>query len=179
MSDRVLRLPANQTESSVVQARTGVTMRGEQAVQSNGGPGAWMPEKRDEGPKFTLKNGDQVDADWTVILYESLVAMQDVRPRRFQSLLALAQGRAGDVVADDLEYFKEAGFITPAGALSSDVQSVLVSAYQETPEGAVLINPVRLETQADRAAVERIEQTLNQRARDFLNERDAEGPSLN
>jgi hypothetical protein len=157
----------------------GVSIKGEQAAQANGGPGAWMPQKREEGPKFTLKNGDQVDADWTVILYESFVDMMDNCPRRFQSLLALAQGRPGDVVADDLEYFKEAGFVTPAGVLSSDVQSVLLSAYQETPEGPVLVNPVRLETPADRAAVEHAQQLLNRRALDFLRERDDDGPSLN
>jgi len=151
-------------------------VQGQDAL-SKGDPEAWMPGSREDGPKFTLKNGDQVDAHSTVILYDTLVAIRDVHPRRFESLLALAQGRPSDVPSDDLEYLKEAGLVDQTGAIQADVRSVLISSYKQTPEGPVLIHPVRLESVADRVAVEKVNAELDRRVRKFLQGPDEEGLS--
>lgn len=172
-------MSADEREQNAVHERNAAITTGEQTADSTGGRDARMRRDHQEGPKFTLKNGDQIDARWAILLYDRLRAMQAVHPKRLKSLLALAPDRPNDVPTDHLELFKEGGLADSAGAISPDVRGVLLSSYQQTPDGPVLTNPVRFASAADRAAVERINRELNQRFRSFLDERDEDGPSLN
>ncbi len=142
-------------------------------------PDGWMTGERQKRPKCVLRNGDTLDARTTVVLYEYLVAMQHVHPRTFESLLAIAQDRASEALPADVQVLKEEGMLDETGKIDRDVRSVLLSPYRTSADGPVLASPVRANSVRDELAIQQAYKEIGRTARDVLNERDDDGPSLN
>lgn len=124
-----------------------------------------MPEEKKERPKFTLRNGDQVDAKRALAYSERFETMLELRPNKFRALLAIVQNRPEDASPEQVEMLKAEGLLNQDGSAPSDVRSIVLSSYRETREGPVFVNPVRLESEEDKRAVE---QTLKEMHLDFL-----------
>lgn len=96
------------------------------------------------GERVQLKNGTEIDARWGLAELTQLKYFFDQDTDVFDALLAVAQGRPGEVPAAGLDYLREASFLDDHDVLNEATRNVLLSAYRATPEGAVLVNPFRL-----------------------------------
>ena len=56
-----------------------------------------------------------------------------------------------------MEALQRDGFLKQDGRLDADMQNVLLSAYQETTEGPVIVNPFQLTSPQDAAELSRSE----------------------
>ena len=105
---------------------------------------------------------------------EAVAVVQDLQlqlehhPDQFQTLLALAEGRAGDVDprhfhALRVEYYleKDERTIRPV------VRDILLNCYEVTSEGPV-VAPLRLQSEADRPAAKHAQEQLDRQLRNLL-----------
>jgi hypothetical protein len=105
-----------------------------------------------------LKNGAQVEATIGVVYFEELSDLLDQEPEHFRTLLALARGQSEGIPAEHTKALQRDGFLKGGGVLDEDMRNVLLSAYQETAEGVVLVNPFLLATPVQAAELERLEE---------------------
>lgn len=105
----------------------------------------------DERPKLRLKNGSEVDARSAYVDWRMLFAEQDLHPNNVQSLIALARGDPDSVSKEVVAELRERHRLWFArdGTLEPIVRDVLLSAYRDTPEGVVIVNPFELTNQRD------------------------------
>src|SRR5580704_17015667 len=114
----------------------------------------WLPEEPKK--KYTLKNGGQVEGSSGIGTLRALESLLVQSPDLFNALLAIVQGRAQDATPEAITELRKATFIgARTGAVIPEIRDVLLSAYQETPEGPVLVNPYRFESEAEAREVER------------------------
>jgi hypothetical protein len=138
-----------------------------------------MTDQEEQRPQLRLKNGAMADVRSALIVLGGLRAQQRVRPHVFQTLLALARGKPEEADPEHIEPLTQERYLGPDGKVRQDVADVLLSALQWQGDGAVLVNPFKLEGEADRAVVERTEQQI---ARGYLDlfpglRRSGPGPS--
>jgi hypothetical protein len=100
-------------------------------------------------PKLRLKNGAMCDVRVALEDRSLLNFMHEVHPEHFQSLLALAKGQAEHAVPDHVAWFEERGYVTADGGVREDLRDVLLSSYQTTREGPMLLNPFALDKPED------------------------------
>jgi len=105
----------------------------------------------DERPKLRLKNGSEVDAQIAYVRWRMLGAEQTTRPHLVEALLAFARGNPDSISTEVAAETKErhSFWFTRDGALEPIVRDVLLSAYRETPDGVVIVNPFDLRTQQE------------------------------
>lgn len=94
-----------------------------------------------------FKNGGQIESQWGRAWLGICRRLLEQEPRHFAALLALAQGRSGDVPPESMAFFKQVGGFLQGDDINPKVRGVLLSAYQETAEGPVLVNPFRFESE--------------------------------
>ena len=100
-----------------------------------------------------LKNGAEIGAEEGRMLLECL-RMLDAE--RLQSLLDLARGGTIDptllppsllslsLTREPYSFYADPVFFEAPGKIKPSIKDVLLSAYQETPEGPVLVNPFKV-----------------------------------
>jgi hypothetical protein len=110
------------------------------------------------GPEYQikLKNGAMADLMLAKATWQTLMSVSDTHPALVVAVLELAQGKQQP--PDMLRELRKALLTQPNGELRDVVRDVVLSAYQETTEGAVLVNPFLLDSEADRKAFEECEQ---------------------
>jgi hypothetical protein len=123
-------------------------------------PGTTVQEEHlAEGPEdqFTLKSGGKTSAIGGHFAVLHLQALLDQSPDDFRALLAIARGQPQDAAPECVERLKRGLLLHPrTGEIyPSDLRDILLSAYQETPDGPVLVNPFRLNDAAEAQEVER------------------------
>ncbi len=117
--------------------------------------------RRKERVELTLKNGARADARHVLAVLGALRAMLELDPKRFGLLLALGQSeRSADASADAraLEDLKREGFVGPDGKILPDVADILLSSLEMRGDGPVLVNPFRLQSEAERIMADRAQQ---------------------
>lgn len=101
-----------------------------------------------------LKNGGQITVKDGWAELDSLRILLDEHPQHFHTLLAIAQGREEGLDAASVAYLRSHAYV--GGHLDQEVRDVLLSAYQETKEGPVLVNPFRLDDVGEASALEKV-----------------------
>jgi hypothetical protein len=102
----------------------------------------------------SLKNGSEIDAGWGITFWRALQSLLDQHPEHLQALLAIAKGRSEDAPARSVAFLRHGGLLLRDRTVNPDAQAVLLSAYQETAEGPVLVNPFRLDSPEQAQALE-------------------------
>jgi len=136
-------------------------------------------QQNDESPKLRLKNGAEVDARSAYIKWRMLEALHESKPHETHALLALTEGREAALSPEIFARLKQrhANWFHPDGTLVEMVRNVLSSAFRETPEGAVLVNPFQLATDTDRNTLLEIQRQDDRFLRRFLRGDDPPGNS--
>ncbi len=104
--------------------------------------------KRIEG-KVRLKNGSEVDAQPAYVWWRMLEALDRVKPAVARDLLSLARGEhwlVSHESAQRLRNDKRAWF-DQQGQLDPIAKDVLLSAWRDTADGRVIVNPFQLASQ--------------------------------
>ncbi len=123
-----------------------------------------MPKKEQ---MLTLKNGELAPVRRAIVLVGFLSDLLESEPQKFQTLLDLA--RVGNtsllpdkskVTQEAVRYFERHAYCDNDGNIDPVVRNVVLSAYQATPEGPVLIQPFRLANAEEKAIAERMEMQL-------------------
>lgn len=160
------------TRANRKEAISPILCRGHYSESTNGaegavgakGPGQAPAEIREkplaEKPQekfLQLKNGAQVEATVGVVYFKGLSNLLDQVPEHFRTLLALARGQTEGMTAEHIKALQRDGFLKRDGLLDADMHNVLLSAYHETAEGSVLVNPFRFASPEQPAELERRE----------------------
>jgi hypothetical protein len=128
-------------------------------------------------PKIlTLKNGTQIDMRLGLALLDVLRNLSEDQPHHFQVLLAMAQGHEVDD-PESIKFLRRCGHLRKDRTINPNDQNILISAYQNTPEGFVLINPFILTDAAEARALELYVQQRYLRFLRILREEKDEGQS--
>lgn len=106
--------------------------------------------KQGSTPQVTLKNGAVLDTWIALASWQALADLQHSKPGMFAAALSMARGNP--VPPATARELRRGLLLTRAGELRPEIRDVLLAGYQQTPEGGVLTNPVRLDDEADRAA---------------------------
>jgi hypothetical protein len=114
----------------------------------------------------TLRNGATEDLTQAMATWDTLTQIKDNQPALFAAALALAQGQEP---SPSMRRELRRGLLTLRnGVLRPAVKNVLLSSYEETPEGPVLVNPIKPTCDADRRAFEELEARSERNFRRFL-----------
>jgi len=108
--------------------------------------------------ELVLKNGGRIEASLGQALLRALEGLLEQAPHHFRALHAIAEGRSSEAPPESVSALKDAHFLRPDGTAIPGLADVVVSAYQQTRDGPVLINPFQLETLDQVRALERMEQ---------------------
>jgi hypothetical protein len=133
--------------------------------------GSLRPDQRVEGaiqdeetclPKgnkktLKLKNGAEIEVGWGMAFWRSLEDLLDAHPDHFATLLTLACDPAAAVSPKSVAFLRRCLYLHPDGTIIPDERAVLLSAYQETAEGPVLVNPFVLDGPDEAQKLERRE----------------------
>ena len=122
----------------------------------------------EQGPKYlvTLKNGVREDIRVVLATWDTLTSLQDTRPQLFAAARAMADGK--DETSAVRREMRRYCLTDQNGALLPQVRDVLLSGYQNTKEGPVLVNPIRFDSEADRTAFEACRQLAARNLSRFL-----------
>jgi len=115
--------------------------------------------ERDERPTLVLKNGSRADVRHALLLVAGLAAELRHDPVSFHTVLAVAQGRAGELDSKSIDALKGT-LLRPDGTLSAEDRDILLSSYHMVGDGPVLLNPFQLASTQDRLVVERVERQV-------------------
>lgn len=134
----------------------------------------------DEEQEITLRNGARVNLRHALIELRRLRRLQEMHPEHFEALRQLVHAEARSVSHQSREYLRTHGNILPDGTVRPIVQAVLLSSCSNTPEGAVLVPPFANPSEADRHAIDRIQQGIDAEIDRTLNDLRSghDGPSL-
>ena len=124
--------------------------------------------KKKERNRLSLKKGSDADVLLALSQLDHLGAMLRVRPERFLTLLALAQGRPEEAKQEHITHLTKSGFISKDGSISQDLRELLLSAYQMTGDGPVLVNPFKLQTNEDKRKADRADRQIDRFWEKFL-----------
>lgn len=114
--------------------------------------------RADRNELLPLKNGGHVEASLGQALLRMLEGLLERHPDDFHALLAIIEGRTEEAPSARVEALKEAMLLRPDGSVIPGLRDVLLSAYQQTQEGPVLVNPFQLESNDQARALEQAEE---------------------
>jgi hypothetical protein len=119
-------------------------------------------------PTITLKNGAEVNARAAVAIVQQLQVNLALHPDQFQTLLALAEGRAAQADPQHFQALWADDFLEKdERTIRPEVRDVLLNCYENTPEGAVVV-PLRLQSEADLPAAKHAQEQLDRQLRNLL-----------
>lgn len=111
-----------------------------------------------------LKNGRQIEARLGLATYQSLGYLFQRDPGLFLALRDIAEGRPEKVAPRQTSALREALFLRRDLSIDDSVRDVLLSAYQEAPDGPVLVNPFKLQNPDEARALEQMQKAGFDRA---------------
>jgi hypothetical protein len=106
---------------------------------------------------LSLKNGGQIEAGLGLAAYDQVTFLFQKNPNLFTALLSIARGNLDAGTAEEKESLRNGFFLRQDFSIVDSVHDVLLSAYQETPDGPTLVNPFQLETPDHARLLERLE----------------------
>lgn len=129
-------------------------------------------------PQLRLKNGADVDARPAYVRWQLLHGIESRHPAHVRAFWELARGEDLAIPHDMLHEVRKryANWFEQSGNLNSLVRDVILSAYRETPDGPMLVNPFQLATQAETDLFAQIEREDDDFLRRLLRRRDEEPP---
>lgn len=125
--------------------------------------------------RLKLKDGTEVLAQRAYVQWQVLERFQQKFPVEFHLLLLLAKNELPPL---PLHVYQglcrgdgrlDRTFFGKNGMVEEETRHLLVSAYRETSEGAMLVNPFELSTIEERQALDRIGRRVRQLRRRFPN----------
>jgi len=124
----------------------------------------------EEGRKlFPLKKGGEIDGAIGQAIWEMLQDLYDQKPQLFASLLAIAEDRGAGVPLDHVAALQHDLFLRGDDAtVVSDVKAVLLSSAKTTTEGLTLVNPFRVTSEAEAAALQQSRDDLVEKYRRMI-----------
>jgi hypothetical protein len=154
------RQSGSTNSAKAVEPRPEVAAQTEQAT----GPGSFLVQLREERMEeeradtmYPLKAGGQIGGRHGRFVLLDLEGILEQSPHLFQALLAIVQDRREDAPPEALARLSDCGYLkADDGTVRADIRDVLLSAFQDTPEGPVLgvtteylsffgINPIQFE----------------------------------
>lgn len=133
------------------------------AVEWSSANGKEQPELREEllseerREQWPLKNGADIEIGIGQAYLRTLEGMLTNQPELFDSCRMIAQGQGENVPEAHRRSLRKSLVLRPDGTLLPGFADILLSAYQETPEGPVLANPFRLDSQEQADRMSRLE----------------------
>jgi hypothetical protein len=121
-----------------------------------------MP-RRDDGAELPREGELTQEEGRAALPLKNGSSLLEQAPEHFQALLAIAYGRHAEAPSQSVEILKDALLLRPDGTLVPDLGNVLHSAYHQTAEGPVLINPFRLDDPEQVQMLEEMEQNALQK----------------
>lgn len=118
-----------------------------QGADGDSGLEAGMVKGDRERLKLPLKhNGELIDVRLALALLDDLRAMQQVHPKQFETLVAMAQGRSQDVSPEQIAALKAEGsaLLFSSDGLRPAAVALLASALETRDNCYVLVQPFRL-----------------------------------
>ena len=107
---------------------------------------------------LSLKNGAQIEARDGKLYYGFLCSLLAEEPEVFRGLLAFAQDQNRAMLPGHrVRLMFLGGYLEPDGSIMPKVRDVLLSAYKETPDGPMLVNPFFLSRPEQARELERME----------------------
>lgn len=106
------------------------------------------------GPHYvlTLKNGERIEVAAGRAAWQTLNDLLSTRPALVAAALAKARN---EEVSSSMEHELRRALLTlPSGDLRKSVRDVILSGYQETKDGPVIVNPFNLDRDTDQQAFE-------------------------
>lgn len=116
-----------------------------------------------------------MDGPFGTAVWEVLEELQRDRPELFAALVSVVWGSAADVPPEHLGALRVDFFLRPDDTPVAHYRDVLLSSYRETAEGAVLVNPFRLDSGDQARRFRAAEAGRLSRLRDLLGGEDAGG----
>lgn len=119
--------------------------------------------EEEERPKLRLKNGSEVDARAAYVDWKLLQATQQKQPAEFAALLALARSEQMALTEEAREELRRRNHFAfdSDGNLDQVAGAIILSAYRETPDGPMLVNPFQLSTEAERELFDETERKVD------------------
>ncbi len=103
-----------------------------------------------------LKNGGATEIAVGLVTADILRDLLEKQPEHFEVLLALARGQNQDLPVRSLAYLRRDEFLMKGAVIKPLYRDILLSSYQQTPDGPVIVNPFRLDDEADARAVQSV-----------------------
>ena len=127
-------------------------------------------DRKSNRPKLRLKNGSVVDARWAYVHWQTLQELEMGRRDHLQAFVMLARGDEPDAPGQTREDLRRryGECFTRDGSLDPIVREVIQSAFRETPEGAVVVNPFQLSSQADMDVLAKVELQVDRELRRLM-----------
>jgi hypothetical protein len=126
---------------------------------------------------LTLKNGAKVNARHALAERSRLERLLRNHPDHFGALMRLSKAQAAGsnqfdqtTIQESVRFLKNNGDLLKDGQVRSIVRDVLISSYQETPDGPVMTQPFLLASKEDKRIADRIEEDADQRFQEWLRE---------
>lgn len=123
-----------------------------------------------------LRNGGQISASEGTAAFSTLTGLLERAPDRLAAMAAIALGRPGDAAPEHVAALTKGLMLRPDGSIPDYLRVVLLAAYQETPEGPVLVNPFRPENEVQVRRLERLDRDALERLRRVLGGYDGDDP---
>lgn len=98
-------------------------------------------EQNDQQAIVSLKNGETMESQLAWDYLDSLRLLLEEHPKHFLALLAAARGNERLPRGNIAQLLRRHRYLRNDRSIDPDYRNVLLSSYQETPEGPVLANP--------------------------------------
>ncbi|MGE4003403.1 MAG: hypothetical protein AB7I48_24720 [Planctomycetaceae bacterium] len=121
----------------------------------------------EEPLKLKLKNGSEVDAFKAYSVWRLLVIMESEAPKDLSLFSAFARHGENKLHPKSRDALRNRwrGWFTPEGTLDPVARDVVLSAYRETGDGPVVVEPFHLEKRSDVEAFKLVERQFDQATR--------------
>jgi hypothetical protein len=115
-----------------------------------------MAEEKEEKIKLPLKHsGELVDAEQAMYWVDDFRVMQELYPKRFKTVVALAQNLPEEADPKQVKALKDLRFVRDDGQLDPYFAGILTSSLEMRDNCYVLVQPFRLESERDKLIAER------------------------
>jgi hypothetical protein len=98
----------------------------------------------------TLKNGTTIDVKTGRSAWGTLNDLLEQHPHLFKLLHSKIRGE--EITPEAIRELRKALLVLPSGEVRESLRNVLLSGYQETKDGPVIVNPFKLDSESDRQA---------------------------
>jgi hypothetical protein len=133
----------------------------------------------EEGPLLRLKTGEEVNARPAYIIWTMFLVAQSKEPEELKLMVALARGIDLEIAPaiHSEAIYRNPLLFGPDRKMTAVARQVMLSAFRETPDGDVLVNPFQLATEKENDIFNDVETQAVERIRRLGRREGPERPS--